>query len=319
MGYDNRLAVGLGVGIPSAIIIGFCILMWYRNERKQSREDRMDNEIDLGLRDDQLFNQFEEELHKKRGARNKSSLTQEETEVDGNAEKTYQTSLSNGSSSTTNFLDRRAIAGHQKTPSSYDFYESVIPILPPNGYNNVSAQSPASSNNNVQSTSKFNNGSIVSPPHILNDNFASSNESIIASPTTASNGPDRSLDTLAKQLTGPSYFEKLPSRAATVSLKQRNQITSNNSSSDILTNSFPSSKNQQVQGSAPEVQLGFYSKVPKSSTHSNLADIANGNRVDTADEIDESFEKTNEDSGTSPLSIRKNDSHEAFKPDVVFE
>lgn len=319
MAYDNSLAVGLGVGIPSAVIILFCLIMWYRNERKQSREDRMESEIDLGLRDDQLFNQFEEELHNKRGQRNKSSLTQEEAGAEVNAEKTYQTSLSNGSSSTTNFLDRKVIATHQKTPSSYDFYESVIPILPPSAYHNASTQSPASSNNNVPTTNKVANGSTISPPQIPNDNFASSNESIVASPTTASNGPDKSLDTLAKQLTGPSYFEKLPSRAATVSLKQRNQVTSNNSSSDILTNSFPSTRNSQTQDSASEIQLGFYSKVPKSSTHSNLADIANGNRMDSADEIDESFEDTNEHSGISPLSIRKNDSQDTYKPDVVFE
>ena len=319
MAYDNSLAVGLGVGIPSAVIILFCLIMWYRNERKQSREDRMENEIDLGLRDDQLFSQFEEELHKKPGERNKSSLTQEEAGAEAHAEKTYQTSLSNGSSSTTNFLDRKVIATHQKTPSSYDFYESVIPILPPNAYPNASTQSPASSNNNVPTTNKMANGSTVSQPHIPNDNFTGSNDSIVVSPTTASNGPDKSLDTLAKQLTGPSYFEKLPSRAATVNFKQRNQITSNNSSSDILTNSFPSTKNSQAQDSASETQLGFYSKVPKSSTHSNLADIANGNRVDSADEIDESFEDMNEHSGISPLSIRKNDSQEAYKPDVVFE
>lgn len=319
MAYDNGLAVGLGVGIPSAVIVLFCLIMWYRNERKQSREDRMENEIDLGLRDDQLFNQFEEELHKKRGERNKSSLTQEETGAEAHAEKTYQTSLSNGSSSTTNFLDRKVIATHQKTPSSYDFYESVIPILPPNAYYNTSTQSPASSNNNVPTTNKVANGSTISPPRIPNDNFASSNESIVASPTIASNGPDKSLDTLAKQLTGPSYFEKLPSRAATVSLKQRNQIISNNSSSDILTNSFPSTKNSQAQESASEIQLGFYSKVPKSSTHSNLADIANGNQMDSADEIAEPFEDTNEHSGISPFSIRKNDSQDTYKPDVVIE
>lgn len=279
----------------------------------------MENEIDLGLRDDQLFNQFEEELHKKRGERNKSSLTQEEAGTEANAEKTYQTSLSNGSSSTTNFLDRKVIATHQKTPSSYDFYESVIPILPPNAYYNASTQSPASSNNNVPTTNKVANGSTISPPRIPSDNFACSNESIVASPTIVSNGPDKSLDTLAKQLTGPSYFEKLPSRAATVSLKQRNQIMSNNSSSDILTNSFPSTKNSQAQESASEIQLGFYSKVPKSSTHSNLADIANGNRMDSADEIGEPFEDTNEHSGISLFSIRKNDSQDTYKPDVVFE
>lgn len=316
MAYDNGLAVGLGVGVPSALIIAFCIFMWYRNQRKQLKEDKIDNEIDLGLGDDQLFNQFEEELHKKHEARNKPSLTPGEvTEADGNAEKTYQTSLSNGSSSTANFLDKRGIATHQKTPSSYDFYESVIPILPPNAYSHASTNSPASSNNNIQSTNKTSNGSVISPPHIPNENFASSNESILGSPTTASNGPEKSLDTLAKQLTGRSYFEKLPSRAATVSLKHRNHIASNNSSSDILSNSFPTKANIS-HDSTSELQSNYNSRVPKSTTHNNLAQIADGRGINTGDEIDESFEDINESSGISPFNITKNDNQEVFKPNV---
>lgn len=314
MGYNNSLAVGLGVGIPTAVIIGFCIMMWYRNERKQSKQDKIDNEFDLGLRDDQLFNQFEEELHKEHGHRNKSSLTQEEcTDGDRQVEKTYQTSLSNGSSSTTNFLDKKGT--HQKTPSSYDFYESVIPILPPSGFGHASTHSPASSNNNV-SNSRINTGSVVSPPHMPHDNFANdSNESIVGSPTATNHGPNKSLDTLAKQLTGPAYFEKLPSRAATVSLKQRNQTPSNNSSSDVLANTL---KNNQTLDTNSEIQSNTSRTVTKSSTHNNLADIANG-RIDPTDEIDETIEDSYNSAKISPFSIRKNDSQEAFKPDVMFE
>lgn len=58
------LAVGLAVGIPSFIILVVVGIFWYRNQQKQKHEDMNDNEIDIGLRDDHSFNQFQEELHK---------------------------------------------------------------------------------------------------------------------------------------------------------------------------------------------------------------------------------------------------------------
>lgn len=331
MVYDQGLAVGLGVGIPAALIIIICFLLWWRNERKQRREEILDDEIDLG--DDQLFIQFQEELHKPYADPNKSSITQgeagearETVEDEVNGEKAYQTSLSNGSSSTTNYMDRRpGVPGsHQKTPSSYDFYESVIPILPPRSHTNTSTQSPTTSLNNVQNGGG-NENRFSTPPQIQDDaegNFADSNESIVGSTqTNMGNGPNKSLDTLAKQLTGPSYFEKLPSRAGTVNTKHKSQLLkSNNSSSEILSNAGTVNQHNSNQDAHSESQSSHTGRLSKSSNHGNLTQVLNGNADPTKleDGIDESVENSPDDH-VSPFSIYKGDVTKTFKPDVVFE
>lgn len=239
MVYNEGLAVGLAIGIPCALIIPGCSYVWYRNQQKQKKEDNLENGVDMDLRDNQSFNQFEEELHKPYNDPNKSSTTQsaESSNLDKTTEK--QTYIStNNSTSTTNITDITSTTAphttstdinpphtplrnphsHQKVASSYDFYETFIPILPGDEQN--------------QTTSDLSQPLAFGPTQRAN-NLSSSSSIINANLSPNS----KSLDNLAKQLNGPLFFEKLPSRAGTT---QRPAIHSsaipNNSSSELLKN-----------------------------------------------------------------------------------
>ncbi|EDK46394.1 hypothetical protein LELG_04575 [Lodderomyces elongisporus NRRL YB-4239] len=63
MANSNALAVGLAVGIPSALIIGVVLIFWYKNQRKLRKEDLDDNFIERELQDDHSFKMFQDELH----------------------------------------------------------------------------------------------------------------------------------------------------------------------------------------------------------------------------------------------------------------
>ncbi|KAK6459388.1 uncharacterized protein RJT20DRAFT_4958 [Scheffersomyces xylosifermentans] len=248
------LTVGLAVGVPSFVIITVVLLFWLRNQRKQNKEDSLDNEIDMDLRDDQPFNQFQEELHRPYNKvkddvntyndPSKSSSTTHGVEYV--TEKPYVSS--NGSSSSSNTIDHstntfqtppRAPAGarvtpnHYKTASAYDFYETFIPILPQShtGSPNINSSGNTVSHSHSNSLS-FPDG--FSQPPALGE-LASTNNS-----SNTSLADKNSLDNLAKQLAGPTFFEKLPSRAAVVSLKPRynNVAAHNNSSSDLVHNTL---------------------------------------------------------------------------------
>lgn len=252
MQYSQGLAVGLSIGIPSALILAGCFLMWFRNQRKQLREDKMVNDIDLGLRDDALFQAFQEELHRPyKGYKEDSQVG--EGEPEGAAERTFQASLLNGSSDTAHFAEKRTPSSlHQKNPSSYDFYETVIPIIPSTPGRAVRNSTANTHDENslpnpeIQDTTPINNASRDSVP--------------LYNPKDSSrDGISNSLDNLARQLTGPALFEKLPSRAATVSLKQKhNTVYTNNSSGDLITSTLPETDciNDRYVFSAAEVKDG---------------------------------------------------------------
>lgn len=236
----TALTVGLAVGVPSAIIITFVALLWLRNQQKQNREADTHDDIDMDLRGNESFDHFENELLKPYGniaseathpdPPTPSSINNSHTtNTNTNSEKPNVSS--NGSSASTNTIEHKkqgqnlpqthlfTQARNPKPSSAYDFYDSFIPVLPTNG------------------TSSAHDVSQLAPPPILHDTAsttASSNNSIAPSPQ------DKSLDSLAKQLTAPTFFEKLPSRAAPVVLKNRGNpsyaSTTNNSSSDLVAN-----------------------------------------------------------------------------------
>lgn len=277
MVYNQGLAVGLGIGVPAAIILTVCFVIWTRNQRKQLKEDSLENGVDLDLRDNQSFNSFHEELHKPYNNSkilNKSNKSNEINEInemeienenetdlnDKNIEKQPYL-ISNTSSSTTNVTDitnsnsnstntntnrnrnqysqhsqhaPKNNANHEKTLSSYDFYETFIPILPhENSY--------SSNNTNINNHTTSNNNDLSQPPPLLknntgtlsdiNDNGSTTTSIDLpnnTSPTNNTTTPNnnipnpniesnhqytKSLENLAKQLAGPSFFEKLPSKA----------------------------------------------------------------------------------------------------------
>lgn len=231
MVYSQALAVGLAIGIPSLIIIVVCVLIWYRNQRKQNKEDRSDDEVDMDLRDNHLFSQFQEELHRPLGRRPNEIIGENLVE-----KVLASVSSSHGSTLSTNVTDNRTGSNkgtsplpphphmlHSKTPSAYDFYDTVIPVLPTTGVQNGSAIAGDTG--------------LVQPPHINGDAMSSSNHSSAVSIDGSSPKKDRSLDSFAKQLNSPSFFEKLPSRATSSYLKQRPMThyhLSNSSSTDVF-------------------------------------------------------------------------------------
>lgn len=222
MGYNQGLAVGLAVGLPSLFILFGMFCLWLRNRRLQRKEDNQELHIDVELRDNHLFTEFQEELHRPY-EKNKTKPVADAAEK--RVSSTDLNSLSPGSSSSHTFSDKRrnqvvtpavsVLNAHQKTPSSYDFYETFIPILPSTpGPQDYDLLQPPGISTDAQSTHSSNNGSLIGPG--LNRDLMS-----------------KSLDNLAKQLHNPQFFEKLPSRATTVNMKQRIHHV-NNLSSEVV-------------------------------------------------------------------------------------
>lgn len=299
MVYNQALAVGLAVGLPSALILSVCVFLWLRNQRKQKQEDAFDD-VDMDMRDNHLFGQFQEELHKPYNDPNKSLTTQQSSEA---VEKEH-VSLSNGSSSTSAEEKKRLQlppAIHQKTPSSYDFYDTFIPVLP-------------SSQSDTQDTLD-----LSQPPGIgeaggnrtpMSSN--SSNASIIGGGAI---NREKSLDNFAKQLHGPGFFEKLPSRATSAGLKHRNiHTTYNNSSSDILqgTNIQPDAINDSyvylVDDKLPDPTL--------TSTPDRLSKASNTIKgLASGPGIENNYEQNIATDSKSPFGPE----HMDEQPDVIFK
>ncbi|ODV79010.1 uncharacterized protein CANTADRAFT_90120 [Suhomyces tanzawaensis NRRL Y-17324] len=314
MAYTERLAVGLAVGVPSFLILTFVLILWLRNQRKQRREDQRENEYDLGIRDDELFGRFQEELHRPYQKEepqpdpNKSSSTAQGTE---SAEKPYISS--NGSSTSTTTIEHHnqslinpPKSSHTRSPtksgSAYDFYDSFIPVL-----------HPGSTNQNSSSTLQ----ELAPPVHDAESTNASSNNvSILGSALPR----EKSLDNLAKQLTAPAFFEKLPSRAATVSLKHRGPgsqvMTANNSSSDLvgLTINEHNTINDNFVYEAPKVDTKADNAAKaNSSTPGALSKVLGG-------QIDNSFDKDAGMTNNSPFKdSHTSDISEESEPGVVFQ
>jgi hypothetical protein len=199
---DNQgLTVGLAVGIPSFVILSVVSLFWYRNHRKQRLEDLLQDDIDIGLRDDQSFQQFHQEL-----AKPVNPVTNSNGSHGSNGSSTLTDNVAPYSYS----QPGKPSHGHKKSIS--DFYETFIPVLPED----------SEASQRVEDT--FNESGVDSS---LTSMFL----------TTPNVQNDRSLDNLAKHLSTPQFFEKLPSRPSPISVRYRASNTiSNNSSSDILNN-----------------------------------------------------------------------------------
>ncbi|KAK6199426.1 uncharacterized protein RJT21DRAFT_46665 [Scheffersomyces amazonensis] len=303
---QQSLAVGLAVGIPSFLIITVTLLLWYRNQQKQLREDNLNKEIDVELRDDQSFNAFQEELHRKKQFLNAPIIQQPPYDDDSNPNKSYSTTtqaesssneknFNGGSSSISSNSDNTNINPnsnsnnnivqssplhpqhqnlhlppqpshlrpqtpnkiHQKSPSAYDFYETFIPVLPSSNQsstsqtdiNNIINNNNTNANSNVNANANANLQPYNQPPSIrqsayLDQQSANSSNTSLFQPSPhhldkqqAQSSPP-TLDQFAKQLNSPSFFEKLPSRAAPpqMSLQRQLQASTNNSSSELLVN-----------------------------------------------------------------------------------
>lgn len=236
MGATEGGTVGMAVGIPAGVIIVGCLAFWYYNQRKQKKEDEEDKYgLEVEMRDDHLFSDFQQELLRKKGEMKAGN--QKEKTSDKGAYGGYQLSLSNGSSSSTNFVDKRP-TGHNKTGSSYDFYESVIPIIPPSTYSKSSM--PISSSNNLVGSGNGQD-SIANGPGRKSTSqvslFTSGDSSGLNANSPKKN--NKSIENLVKQLHAPAYFDKIPSKVPAPSYTIRSHSTGpNNSSSDLIHNTL---------------------------------------------------------------------------------
>lgn len=237
MGYNQGLAVGLAIGIPSFIILVGGYLLWMRNRRRDKKED-MQDDLDVELRDNNSFKEFQEALHRpyqNNGPSERPYLDKRQFNSEKQISSAEVGSLSRELGLSTSEPQKTqlvtpapsVINQHQKTPLSYDFYDTFIPILPDHGNGNGSGQA-------------INAHDLAQPPTIAGDKnsvHSSSNTSLIGS------NPDslsRSLDNLAKQLHSPQFFEKLPLRSATMHMKQRpgSHVLAHNLSSDLIHNTL---------------------------------------------------------------------------------
>lgn len=253
MRYNNALAVGLSIGLPSALVFIGCIVLWLRNRRRQKHEDQSEQDLDVELRDENSFTKFEDALHNK-----KESKVYNQEEKHRFSSVDVATASSRFSSSSNTFGNDQhkkdqvysppasvsvADSNQKRCASAYDFYDTFIPVLP-STYDssatlaNSTPGSPGNSKGLNPGNSIPESCPIERPPpiHTANGSFSHSNSdsSLIDS---NHNGSNKSLDNFAKQLLGPLFFEKLPSRAATMSLKQRPFVDhshTNNSSSDFV-------------------------------------------------------------------------------------
>jgi len=273
---DNQsLTVGLAVGIPSFVILSVVSLFWYRNQRKQRREDLLEDDIDIGLRDDQSFQQFHQELAKPINP-----------VADSNG-----SHGSNGSSTLTDNVANHSQPGkisHGQKNSIYDFYETFIPVLPEDSEASQRADDT------------------------LNESGV---ESSLASMflTTPNAQNDRSLDNLAKHLSTPQFFEKLPSRPSPISVRHRASNTiSNNSSSDILNNLVGEdvALNDNFVYDAPTVEVDERHFQPH-TPQKNLAPSPLAQDVGLGSYSQAVYSSKNGTHGTSPLKPNDFDSSSA--------
>lgn len=233
---SSGLTVGLSVGIPSVVIIAICGLVWWLNQRKQQKEDLTHDAIDLELKDEHLFINIQNELlqpyidpsqRQRDIAEGSSGSTGGGGLVAG--EKDSNSRFNDSSHSSSSVTDQPSTpsqpprtgtnntnnyhSANQRTPSSYDFYETFIPILP------NSASKTTSSDNFSHSHNP--SGDLTQPPTFNNDGTATPTKNNSSSSIVQLTNSSKSLDNLAKQLNLPAFFEKLPSRTGTVISRQQ--------------------------------------------------------------------------------------------------
>lgn len=315
MGYNQGLAVGLAVGLPSFIVLLGAYILWNRNRRRNKKEDMQHNDIDVELRDNNLFAEFGEALHKPYD-NGKTSSNAEDTHVASEKlpSSTEEATLSRGLVLLPSVTDRRktqlatpassVLNQHRKNPLSYDFYNTFIPIMPEGVTNN--------SNHTTEANASASGHNLAQPPAIHGDKLSvhsSSNTSIIGGNTDSLS---RSLDNLAKQLSSPQFFEKLPLRAATVHMKQRLSTTLNNLSSDIIHNTLYDRQgindNYVYEAGSPRQKHPYFARtLAKDSLEYGIADRTVDLTIDTTN-IENNFDN----------NIAADADFDNKTPDVVF-
>lgn len=273
MGYNQGLAVGLSIGVPSALILTAILYIWWRYQHKRRKEADVETDLDIELRDDMLMRQFREEItktyHRGHPQTDKTKAYETGSESTGgsfndsahakskvlespalSSDTTQQNHPNSDSNSNTNLIPNPPRL-HKKTPSSYDIYDSMIPVL-----KEEQPSSQTHSTNGGLTGSNNNLGIFSTPGKIYNHNNSSQQQSLndgasshLTMPLTALPGlqnPDKLLDSLAKQLHNPKLFEKLPSNlkfpnfagAGSPGARMSGHLiaSNNNSSLDLLNN-----------------------------------------------------------------------------------
>ena len=231
MAYNQGLAVGLAVGLPCFIVFVGALFFYRRNRRLQRKEDQEGDALDVEMGENGLFKEFGEALHKPAATPSQTRLFGGNSPLKSHADTTMAKLLTSGDSvksasvlnlSKTHSLDRRKLVQHfpelyqhrpqgqphglphGKSNSAYDFYDTVIPILPLD----PDLQPPTNAGSGLDRQSVH-----------------SSRGSLLHGDQT------RSLESLAKQLQNPQFFEKLPSRASTTLARPQRAFVSGSKSS----------------------------------------------------------------------------------------
>lgn len=226
---SNGLTVGLAIGIPSFLIIVGVFLFWFRNHRKQKKEDTA-NSLDLELNDNQSFTEFGEQLHKAKlddieikdqevngttGSEVSGDTGASASASGGECEKITASvpqtptrtpnipgPVTPGTPGTPGHVTpllgtpgtpntSRFANRHSKSNSAYEFYQTFIPVLP--------GEIQQSQNSSISSI------------HHLKENDEEKG----------------SLDNLAKQLNSQEFFGKIPPVTASIYSKNKSSLAHN--------------------------------------------------------------------------------------------
>lgn len=232
---SSGLTVGLSVGVPSAVILGIVCLVWWFNQRKQRKEDLVHDDVDIDLEDNRLFGNIQEEVMKPFPQHHQHTNSQPHILVSGEKDTSSTENhhrFIDSSHSSSSVTDQQPSTPRQsrlhnpmKTPSSYDFYDTVVPVLQqPGSIHDSVNHSKSNSRNNSRNHSRNPSTDFLTnhqQPPVLSDGKAGTSSK--NSSTASINNPvnnSKSLDNLAKQLTQPTFFEKLPSRAGNASVRK---------------------------------------------------------------------------------------------------
>ncbi|KAG7191323.1 uncharacterized protein KQ657_003564 [Scheffersomyces spartinae] len=280
MGYNVGLAVGISIGVPCALVLTIIFGIWWKYQHRRRRESDIETDLDIELRDDMLMRQFREEITKtyhksppppppdkakayetvsestggsfNESANVKSKVLESPALSSDTADHIHNNNnisnyAENTAANNNAFLNPPRL--HKKTASSYDIYDSMIPILK-EGQQSTQTQTTRG----IFSGSHNNLGIFSSPGRIYNHNNTSQQQSLndgssshLSMPLNALGGstqnPDKLLDSLAKQLHNPKLFEKLPSNlefpnftSSETRLSGHLGTSNNNSTSDLLNN-----------------------------------------------------------------------------------
>ncbi|GEQ69188.1 hypothetical protein JCM33374_g2859 [Metschnikowia sp. JCM 33374] len=241
MGYNQGLAVGLGVGVPCLIVFVGLVYFYTRSKRLQREEDLHGNDLDVEMGDNGSFKEFGEALHRpadsqthtpRRDMPAAKSARQAHVDMDRfAASKSASSSDSVGNSVSNPTTKPNSLTHPHSRESALKSHSSPTHRKPsfnglhgdPHNPTSSNRRSPGRTNSAydfydsvipIMATENTPDSALAQPPSLggaaERTSLQSSHGSLIGS-----DAQTRSLDNLAKQLQNPQIFATTPSRAST--------------------------------------------------------------------------------------------------------